>query len=63
MKYDAYKGEQSFRKCDHQAVQSVLVLESKPDSKVKQKVDTCNIVAMEKGGEDRLRSCKELGHG
>src|SRR5215213_9140128 len=33
MKYDAYKGEQYFRKCDHQAVQSVLVVESKPQAK------------------------------
>lgn len=62
MTYDAYKGEQRFRKCDHQAVQSVLVLESKPDSQVKQKVDVFNIVATERGSEDRLRSCKDLGH-
>ncbi len=63
IKYDAYKGEQHFRKCDHQAVQSVLVLESKPDAQVKQKVDIFNILTTEKGGEDRLRSCKDLGHG
>lgn len=62
MKYDAYKGEQNFRKCDHQAIQAVLVLESKPDSQVKQKVDIFNIVATETGSEERLRSCKELGH-
>jgi branched-chain amino acid transport system substrate-binding protein len=62
LKYDACKGEQHFRKCDHQAVQPVLVLESKPDSKVKQKVDVFNILATEKGGEDRLRACKDLGH-
>ena len=63
MKYDAYKGEQHFRQCDHQAVQTVLVLESKPDSQVKQKNDIFNIVATETGSEDRLRSCKDLGHG
>ncbi len=62
VKYDAYKGEQHFRKCDHQAVQSVLVLESKPDAKVKHKFDIFNILAIEKGGEDKLRSCKDLGH-
>ena len=63
LKYDAYKGMQYFRTCDHQSVQSVLVLESKPDSQVKAKTDIFNIVATEAGSEDRLRSCKELGHG
>jgi branched-chain amino acid transport system substrate-binding protein len=62
MKYDPYKGEQDFRQCDHQAVQSVLVIESKPDSQVKEKIDVFNIVATEKGSEERLRSCQELGH-
>ena len=60
--YDAYKGEQYFRKCDHQSVQSVLILESKPDSQVKQKNDVFNIAAVDAGEESRLRSCKELGH-
>ena len=63
LKYDAYKGEQYFRKCDHQSVQSVVVLESKPDSQVKAKTDIFNIVATEPGSENRLRSCQELGHG
>ncbi|MDO8534723.1 MAG: ABC transporter substrate-binding protein [Xanthobacteraceae bacterium] len=63
LKYDAYKGTQYFRKCDHQSVQSVLVIESKPDSQAKSKADICSIVATETGSEDRLRSCKELGHG
>jgi branched-chain amino acid transport system substrate-binding protein len=63
LKYDAYKGEQYFRKCDHQSVQSVLVLESKPDSQVKEKIDIFNIVATEEGNESQLRTCKELGHG
>lgn len=63
LEYDAYKGEQYFRKCDHQSVQSVLVLESKPDAQVKVKNDIFNIVATETGSADRLRTCKELGHG
>jgi branched-chain amino acid transport system substrate-binding protein len=62
LKYDAYKGEQYFRKCDHQPVQSVPILESKPDSQVKQKIDVFNIAAVEPGDESRLRTCKELGH-
>src|SRR5882762_3505177 len=30
LKYDYYKGPQYYRKCDHQSVQSVLIIESKP---------------------------------
>ena len=29
LKYDFYKGPQYYRKCDHQSVQSVLVIQSK----------------------------------
>ncbi len=29
LKYDYYKGPQYYRKCDHQSVQSVLVIKSK----------------------------------
>ena len=29
LKYDFYKGPQYYRKCDHQSVQSVLIIESK----------------------------------
>src|SRR5262249_11537168 len=63
MQYDAYKGTQYFRKCDHQSVQSVLVIESKPDSQATSKADIFKIVATEAGGEERLRSCQDLGHG
>jgi branched-chain amino acid transport system substrate-binding protein len=62
MKYDAYKGEQYFRKCDHQAVQSVLVLESKPESKMKGKFDIFDVVHTEAADEKVLRTCEELGH-
>ncbi|MFO0990267.1 MAG: ABC transporter substrate-binding protein, partial [Alphaproteobacteria bacterium] len=34
LKYDRYKGPQYFRKCDHQSVQSVLIVESKPKAKM-----------------------------
>jgi branched-chain amino acid transport system substrate-binding protein len=62
MKYDAYKGEQYFRKCDHQAVQSVLILESKPEGKMKGKFDIFDVVHTEPADEKVLRTCQELGH-
>jgi branched-chain amino acid transport system substrate-binding protein len=62
MKYDAYKGEQYFRKCDHQAVQSVLVIESKPEAKMKGKWDIFDVVHTEPADEKVLRTCQELGH-
>ncbi len=62
MTYDVGKGEQRFRKCDHQAVQSVLVIESKPQAQMKGKQDIFNIVDTQSGDEKFLRSCEELGH-
>lgn len=62
LNYDAYKGQQYFRKCDHQSVQSVLILESTPDSQVRQKVDVFSIAAIDPGDESHLRTCKDLGH-
>jgi branched-chain amino acid transport system substrate-binding protein len=62
LKYDAYKGEQYFRKCDHQSVQSVLVLESKAESKMKGKWDIFDVVHTEAPDEKVLRTCEELGH-
>lgn len=61
LKYDIAKGPQSYRKCDHQSVQSVLVLESKKKSDMKSDVDLFRIVAIEPGLETMLRSCSELG--
>lgn len=63
LKYDAYKGEEYFRTCDHQAVQSVLVLESKPQAQVKGQYDVFNIVETQPAEDKFLRSCSELGHG
>jgi branched-chain amino acid transport system substrate-binding protein len=62
MKYDAYKGEQYFRKCDHQSVQSVLIVESKPQAKMTGKWDIFDVVHTEPADEKVLRSCGELGH-
>jgi len=61
LKYDFYKGPQYYRGCDHQSVQSVLIVESKSKN-MKDKNDVFNIVALEQPDEKNLRSCQELGH-
>jgi branched-chain amino acid transport system substrate-binding protein len=60
-KYDFYKGSQYYRACDHQAVQPVLVIESKSKN-MKDKNDIFQIVSIENGDEKNLRTCQELGH-
>lgn len=62
IRYDKYKGPQYFRKCDHQSVQSVLIVQSKPDAKMRNKYDICDIVHIEQPDEKNLRTCEELGH-
>ncbi len=61
LKYDYYKGPQYFRGCDHQSVQSVLIVESKSRD-MKDKNDVFNIVSVEAPNEKNLRTCAELGH-
>jgi branched-chain amino acid transport system substrate-binding protein len=61
MKYDWYKGPQHYRKCDHQSVQSVILVESKSKN-MKDKYDVFNVLATENPDEGLLRSCGELGH-
>jgi branched-chain amino acid transport system substrate-binding protein len=61
LKYDYYKGPQYYRACDHQSVQSVLIVQSKSKN-MKDKNDVFDIVAVEAPGEKNLRSCEELGH-
>jgi branched-chain amino acid transport system substrate-binding protein len=61
LKYNWYKGDQFYRKCDHQSVQSVIIVESKSKG-MKDKNDVFNIVSVEKPDEANLRSCSELGH-
>ncbi len=61
LKYDFYKGAQYYRGCDHQSVQSVLVIESKSKD-MKDKNDVFNIVSIEQPAEANLRSCADLGH-
>lgn len=62
LKYDVAKGAQHYRKCDHQSVQSVLVLESKKKADMKGDADLFRIVANDAPSEDVLRSCTELGY-
>ena len=61
LKYDYYKGPQYYRKCDHQSVQSVLIIESKPAAAGDN--DVFNIVGVDEPSETTLRSCQSLGHG
>jgi branched-chain amino acid transport system substrate-binding protein len=61
MKYNWYKGDQYYRKCDHQSVQSVIIVESKSKG-MKDKNDVFNVVSTDAANEATLRSCTELGH-
>ena len=61
LKYDYYKGPQYYRKCDHQSVQSVFIIESKTGGKNEN--DVFNVLATDEPNEANLRSCQELGHG
>ena len=63
MKYDLYKGQQHYRKCDHQSVQSVYIIESKAAKDQDNEYDVFNVLHEEKADESILRSCSELGHG
>lgn len=61
LRYNWYKGEQFYRKCDHQSVQSVVIVESKSKN-MKDKYDVFNVLAIENADEKNLRTCDELGH-
>jgi branched-chain amino acid transport system substrate-binding protein len=61
LKYDKYKGQQYFRKCDHQSVQPVFIIESKPQAEVKNQFDVFNVVHVDEADEGKLRTCSELG--
>ncbi len=61
LKYDWYKGPQFYRKCDHQSVQSVVIVESKSKG-MKDKNDVFNVLAIEDANEKNLRTCEEMGH-
>jgi len=60
LKYDNYKGGQSYRGCDHQSVQTVHIIESKSKADMKNDYDLFNILHTEPASESVLRSCDEL---
>jgi len=60
LKYDWYKGPQFYRGCDHQSVQSVVIVESKSKG-MKDKNDVFSVLEIEAPDEANLRSCGELG--
>ena len=59
--YNWYKGEQFYRKCDHQSVQSVIVVESKSKD-MKNKYDVFKVLEVEPPNVKNLRTCEEEGH-
>jgi branched-chain amino acid transport system substrate-binding protein len=61
LKYDFYKGPQYYRKCDHQSVQSVLVIQSKSKD-MKNESDVFEVISTDEPNEANLRSCEALGH-
>jgi branched-chain amino acid transport system substrate-binding protein len=61
LKYDFYKGPQYYRKCDHQSVQSVLVIKSKSKD-MRNDADVFEIINTDEPNEANLRSCEDLGH-
>ncbi len=61
LRYNWYKGDQFYRKCDHQSVQSVVIVESK-STNMKDKYDVFNVLSIEASDEKNLRTCDELGH-
>jgi branched-chain amino acid transport system substrate-binding protein len=61
LKYDFYKGPQYYRKCDHQSVQSVLVIKSKSKD-LRNESDVFEVVSTDAPNEENLRTCAALGH-
>jgi branched-chain amino acid transport system substrate-binding protein len=61
LKYDYYKGPEYYRTCDHQAVQSVLIIESKATAD-KGDADVFKVLKIEAPDDKNLRSCEALGH-
>jgi branched-chain amino acid transport system substrate-binding protein len=59
LRYDTYKGAQSYRACDHQSMQSVLVIQSK--AAPQGSPDIFSVLQVAPASADALRSCAELG--
>jgi branched-chain amino acid transport system substrate-binding protein len=60
LKYDTYKGQQYYRACDNQSVQSVLIIESAA-REARDPSDVFKVLHVEPASEKLLRSCQELG--
>jgi branched-chain amino acid transport system substrate-binding protein len=60
LQYDTYKGPQSYRGCDHQSVQTVLVIASK--AAPQNANDLFTVLRVAPASTAALRSCAELGH-
>jgi branched-chain amino acid transport system substrate-binding protein len=61
LKYDFYKGPQYYRRCDHQSVQSVLVIQSKSKD-MRNESDVFEVISTDEPNEANLRTCEALGH-
>jgi branched-chain amino acid transport system substrate-binding protein len=61
MKFDLYKGPEYYRACDHQAVQSLLIIDSRFTDKPND-LDVFNIVEIQRPDETLLADCASLGH-
>ncbi len=61
LKYDFYKGQESYRACDHQAVQSVFIIQSKSKDMANQ-YDVFEIVSTDPADQVPLKTCAEEGH-
>lgn len=57
--YNWYKGDQFYRECDHQSVQSVIIIESKSKN-MKDKYDVFNVLEIGKPDEKYLRTCAQV---
>ena len=60
--YDTYKGKEAMRACDHQAEQSILILQSKAKAAMSGPTDLFDILSVTPAAESDLRSCADLGH-
>ncbi len=61
MKYDFYKGAETYRACDHQAVQSLFIVESKSKD-MSGPADVFSVLATDPANEASLLSCSAEGH-
>jgi branched-chain amino acid transport system substrate-binding protein len=61
MEYDFYKGQQQYRACDHQSVQSVFIIESKSKDMANPN-DVFRVLDTDPANEAALKTCAEEGH-